>query len=129
MTESSTESRQTVEVWSFRRFDIRAGKFVCSIGKATASTIQGFGAETIPGSMEAVPHDALDLNGLYRPAIVNISPPTRRRLERLKAEYAGILEEENHERLAGWADRVQALSSIIDQLDNLLAPGDRLSRR
>jgi hypothetical protein len=123
MTESPMDDNEHVEVWRFRRFDTRAGQFVISIGKATVSTIEGFGAETIPGSMESIPPDWLDVNGIYTPPTVAMSAAARRRLERLRAQYVSILEEEDHERLEGWSDRVESVSSIVEHLDERLAQG------
>ena len=93
MSDASGESNEQVEVWSFRRFDIRAGQYVTSIGKAEASAIERFGAEAIPGSVESVPRHRLDGNGIYMPPAVMILPAARRRLERLRAEYANLLAE------------------------------------
>ena len=123
MTESTLDNGERIEVWRFRRFDARAGQFVTSNGKATVSAIEGFGAEVIPGSMETIPLDWLDVNGIYTPPTIVMSPAARRRLERLKAQYVGIFEEEDHERLEGWADRVDALAVILKQLDDRLALG------
>jgi hypothetical protein len=50
-----------------------------------------------------------------------MSPVARRRLERLRAEYAGLLAEEDHARLEGWAERVEMLSTIVRQIDEKLA--------
>jgi hypothetical protein len=116
-----TEPGDRVEVWSFRRFDARARQYVTSIGKATVDAIDRFGAEAIPGSMEDVPQEWLDVNGIYRPPTVLMSAAARRRLERLKAQYAGILAEEDHERLKGWSERVEILSTIVKQIDEALA--------
>jgi hypothetical protein len=129
MSSPTEETGQRVEVWSFRRVDIRTGQFVTSIGKATVGAIRGFGAEAIPGSMENVPQDWLDVNGIYKPPTFVMSPATRRRLERLKAQYASILDEEDHERLKGWSDRVDALTAIVEQLDQCLALGIDEPRR
>ncbi|HEX2542854.1 MAG TPA: hypothetical protein VHM00_17450 [Caldimonas sp.] len=92
-----------------------------SIGKATVEAIERFRAEAIPGSMEQVPQDSLDVNGIYTPPIVRMSPAARRRLERLKAQYEAILEDEDHGRLEGWSDRVDMLSTIVQQLQEKLA--------
>jgi hypothetical protein len=123
MSDESEEPSERVEVWRFRRYDIRAGQYVTSIGKAEVSAIERFGAEAIPGSMESVPRHRLDVNGLYRPPTVTMSPVARRRLERLKAQYASLLSEEDHERLDGWADRVESLSTILQEIDDKLARG------
>jgi hypothetical protein len=112
---------QHVQVWRFRRYDVRAGQYVMSIGKATVEAIERFRAEAIPGSMEQVPQDSLDVNGIYTPPIVRMSPAARRRLERLKAQYEAILEDEDHGRLEGWSDRVDMLSTIVQQLQEKLA--------
>jgi hypothetical protein len=122
-SDSSRDECGRVEVWRFRRFDIRAGQYVTSIGKAELGAIEGFGAEAIAGSMEWVPRHRLDGNGIYTPPIVTISPAARRRLERLRAEYTSLLAEEDHGRLDGWADRVESLSTIIMQIDEKLALG------
>ena len=110
-----------VQVWRFRRYDIRAGQYVTSLGKATVEAIERFRAEAISGSMEEVPQHALDGNGIYTPPRVLMSPAARRRLERLKAQYASILEDEDHERLDGWSDRVEMLSTILQQMEEKLA--------
>jgi hypothetical protein len=110
-----------VQVWRFRRYDTRAGQYVTSLGKATLEAIQHFRAEPIPGSMEEVPQHCLDGNEIYTPPRVLMSPAARRRLERLKAQYAAILEDEEHERLEGWADRVEMLSMILQHLEEKLA--------
>ena len=123
MSDASAESYEQVEVWSFRRFDNRAGQYVTSIGKAEVGAIAGFGAEAIPGSMETVPRPRLDGNGIYVPPAVLISPAARRRLERLRTEYARLLAEEDHGRLEGWSDRVDLLSTILAQIDEKLALG------
>jgi hypothetical protein len=115
-----TEEHQ-VQVWRFRRYDIRAGQYVTSIGKATVEAIERFRAEAIPGSMEQVPEHSLDGNGIYTPPVLRMSPAARRRLERLKAQYETILEDEDHGRLEGWSDRVEMLSTIIQQLEEKLA--------
>jgi hypothetical protein len=112
---------ELVEVWRFRRFDLRAGQVVTSIGKATVGAIERFAAEAIPGSMERVPLHRLDLNGIYTPPTLVMSAPMRRRLERLKAQYEGLVEAEDHERLEGWSDRVDALSTIVRQIEDTLA--------
>ena len=116
-----SDAIERIEVWRFRRFDHRAGQYVTSIGKATAETIAGFGAEAIAGSMEQIPPDWLDVNRIYTPPTLAISAPARRRLERLKAQYAILLEDENHERLEGWSERVDALLAIVQQIDETLA--------
>ena len=116
-----TDGGELVEVWRFRRFDHRAGQYVTSIGKATVETIAGFGAEAIPGSMEEIPPDWLDVNRIYTPPTIAISPAARRRLERLKAQYENLLEDENHERLEGWSERADALLAILQQIDETLA--------
>lgn len=110
-----------VQVWRFRRYDIRAGQYVTSLGKATVEAIERFRAEAISGSMEEVPQHSLDGNGIYTPPTVLMSPAARRRLERLKAQYAGILQDEDHERLEGWSDRVEMLSTILQQMEEKLA--------
>ena len=123
MSDASGESNEHVEVWRFRRYDIRAGQYVTSIGKAELGAIEGFGAEAIPGSMESVPRHRLDGNGIYSPPAVPISAATRRRLERLGAEYAGLIAEEDHERLEGWSYRVELLSMIQKEIEDRLAVG------
>jgi len=123
MSDASGESYEQVEVWLFRRYDFRAGQYVTSIGKAELSVIEGFGAEAIPGSMESVPRHRLDGNGIYTPPAVPMSPPARRRLERLKAEYEGLIVEEDHGRLEGWSERVEALSAILKEIEEKLARG------
>jgi hypothetical protein len=110
-----------VQVWQFRRYDTRAGQYVTSLGKAPVEAIERFGAEAIPGSMEEVPEHALDVNGIYTPPTGRMSPAARRRLERLKAQYTAILQDEDHGRLEGWSDRVDMLSAILQQLDATLA--------
>ena len=45
MSDSSREAQDHVEVWSFRRFDVRRGQYITSIGKAEVGTIEGFGAD------------------------------------------------------------------------------------
>jgi hypothetical protein len=114
-------SREQLEVWRFRRFDVRSGQYVTSIGKAEVETIERFGAEVIPGSMEIVPPHKLDGNRIYTPPTATLSPVARRRLERLKTEYASLLVEEDHARLEGWAERVEMLSTIVTQIDEKLA--------
>jgi hypothetical protein len=121
MSDSSREAHEQIEVWRFRRFDVRRGQYVTSIGKAEVATIQGFGAEVIPGSMESVPQHKLDGNRIYTPPTAPMSSVARRRLERLRAEYASLLAEEDHARLEGWADRVEMLSTIVQQIDEKLA--------
>ena len=116
-----TEPVERVQVWSFRRFDARAGQYVTSIGKATVDAIDRFGAEAIAGSMEDVPQQWLDVNGLYKPPTSVMSAAARRRLERMKAQYTSILEQEDHERLKGWSERVEILSTIVKQIDEALA--------
>ena len=123
MSDSSRDESAQVEVWLFRRFDVRADQYVTSIGKAEMSAIERFGAEAIPGSMECVPRHRLDGNGIYTPPAVEISAAARRRLERLRAEYASLLAEEDHGRLEGWSDRVDSLSAIVQQIDDKLALG------
>jgi hypothetical protein len=123
MSDASGESYEQVEVWLFRRYDFRAGQYVTSIGKAELAAIEGFGAEAIPGSMESVPRHRIDGNGIYTPPAVQISPAARRRLERLRAQYAGLIAEEDHGRLEGWADRVESLSLILKQIEDKLALG------
>ena len=123
MSDSSGDGCPQVEVWRFRRYDFRAGQYVTSIGKAEMSAIESFGAEAIPGSMEAVPQHRLDGNGIYTPPTVLMSPAARRRLERLRAQYASLLAEEDHGRLEGWSDRVESLSAIVKQIDEKLALG------
>ena len=110
-----------VQVWGFRRYDVRVGQYVTSLGKATIEAIEQLGAEAIAGSMEEVPPHALDVNGIYTPPLLRISPAARRRLERLKAQYQDILQDEDHGRLDGWADRVEMLSIIVRQLEDKLA--------
>jgi hypothetical protein len=110
-----------VQVWRFRRYDIRAGQYVTSIGKATVEAIERFRAEPIAGSMEEVPQDSLDVNGIYTPPIVRMSPAARRRLERLKAQYENILQDEDHARLDGCSERIEMLSTILQQLEEKLA--------
>lgn len=123
MSDASPESSDNVEVWSFRRYDNRASQYVTSFGKAEAGAIEGFGAERIAGSMETVPRHRLDGNGIYMPPAVPMSPAARRRLERLRTEYASLLAEEDHGRLEGWSDRVDSLSLILMQIDEKLALG------
>ena len=123
MSEASPESNEQVEVWSFRRYDIRAAQYVISIGKAEVGAIQRFGAEPIAGSMESVERHRLDGNGIYRPPAVPMSPAARRRLERLRSEYAALAAEEDHGRLEGWSDRVDALLAIVRQIEEKLALG------
>ena len=123
MSDASPEPPEHVEVWRFRRYDVRAGQYITSTGKAEVSAIEGFGAEAIPGSMESVPRHRLDGNGIYTPPLVTMSPAARRRLERLRSEYASLLAEEDHERLEGWADRVEALSMILTGIEEKLAVG------
>lgn len=93
-----------------------------SLGKTTVEAIERIRAEAIPGSMEEVPQHSLDGNGIYTPPTVRMSPAARRRLERLKAQYAAILEDEDHGRLEGWSDRVEMLSTILQQMEEKLAP-------
>jgi len=123
MSDAPGESFDPVEVWRFRRYDFRAGQYVTSFGKAELSAIEGFGAEAIVGSMESVPRHRLDGNGIYTPPSVPMSPAARRRLERLRAEYAALIAEEDHGRLEGWSDRVEALSMILKGIDEKLALG------
>ena len=123
MDDSPADEHANVEVWRFRRYDVRAGQYVTSIGKAEVSAIEGFGAEAIPGSMENVPRHRLDGNGIYMPPAVMMSPAARRRLERLRTEYASLLAEEDHGRLEGWSDRVESLSMILRQIDEKLEVG------
>jgi len=117
------EASECVEVWRFRRFDVRAGQVVTSIGKAAMDTIERYGAEPIPGSMESVPRHRLDGNGIYSPPTVEISAAARRRLERLKAQYVSMIDDEDHGRLEGWSARVEALFSIVKQIDDSLGSG------
>ena len=123
MGDGSGESYEEVEVWQFRRYDFRAGQYVTSIGKAELGAIEGFGAEAVPDSMESVPRHRLDGNGIYTPPAVPMSPPARRRLERLRAQYEGLIAEEDHGRLEGWAERVEALSQVLQQIEEKLALG------
>ena len=123
MSESSDDDGAQVEVWRFRRYDGRAGQYVTSFGKAEISAIEGFGAEAIPGSMERVAQHRLDGNGIYTPPAVVMSAAARRRLERLREQYATLLEEEDHGRLDGWSDRVESLLVIVGQIDDKLALG------
>ena len=123
MSEALPESNEQVEVWSFRRYDIRAGQYVTSIGKAEVGAIQEFGAEPIAGSMESVARHRLDGNGIYRPPAVQMSGAARRRLERLRSEYASLVAEEDHGRLEGWSDRVESLLVILKQIEEKLALG------
>jgi hypothetical protein len=123
MSDSSRDDGELVEVWRFRRFDVRAGQYVTSIGKAEISAIESFGAEAIPGSMECVPEHRLDGNGIYTPPTVEMSPAARRRLERLRAEYAALLAEEDHGRLEGWSLRAESLAAIVQQIDETLGLG------
>ena len=121
MSDSAPEAYEHVEVWRFRRFDDRSGQYVTSIGKAELETIERFGAELIPGSMETVPQHKLDGNRIYTPPMATLSPIARRRLERLRAECASLIGEEDHARLEGWAERVEMLSAIVTQIDEKLA--------
>jgi len=121
MSDSSRETYEQVEVWRFRRFDVRSRQYVTSIGKAEVETIERFGAQVIPGSMETVPQHKLDGNRIYTPPTATLSPVARRRLERMKTEYANLLVEEDHARLEGWAERVEMLSTIVTQIDEKLA--------
>jgi hypothetical protein len=123
MSDASDEPQEQVEVWLFRRFDFRAGQYVTSIGKAELAAIEGFGAEAVAGSMESVPRHRLDGNGIYTPPAVPMSAAARRRLERLRAQYEGLIAEEDHGRLEGWADRVDSLSQILQQIEGKLALG------
>ena len=123
MSDPSGEPDEEVEVWAFRRFDARAGQVVTSFGKAEMDAIEGFHAEAIPGSMESVPRHRLDGNGIYTPPEVMMSPAARLRLERLRAQYAGLLADEDHGRLEGWADRVATLSIILAQIEEKLELG------
>jgi hypothetical protein len=123
MSDSADQDGTHVEVWGFRRFDIRTGQYISSFGKAEIAAIHGFGAEPVAGSMELVPRHKLDGNGIYTTAAVAISPAARRRLERLKAEYASLLAEEDHGRLEGWSDRAESLALIIAGIDEKLALG------
>lgn len=124
-SDSSRDECALVEVWRFRRYDIRIGQYVTSIGKAELSAIAGFGAEALSGSMECVPRHRLDGNGIYTPPVVTISPAARRRLERLRAQYTSLIAEEDHGRLDGWAERVESLSTVVLQIDERLALGAR----
>ena len=121
MSDSSRETYEQVEVWRFRRFDVRSRQYVTSIGKAEVETIERFGAQVIPGSMETVPQHKLDGNRIYTPPIAPMSPAARRRLERLRSEYASLLAEEDHARLEGWAERVEMLSMIVRQIEETLS--------
>ena len=112
-----------VEVWRFRRFDLRSGQYITSTGKAEMSAIESFGAEAIPDSMECVAQHRLDGNGIYMPATVVMLPAARRRLERLRAQYAILLADEDHGRLEGWSTRVESLLAIVQQIDEMLALG------
>lgn len=123
MSDGSRDEWPQVEVWRFRRYDFRAGQYVTSIGKAEISAIAAFGAEAIPGSMECVPQHRLDGNGIYMSPTVVMSPATRRRLERLRAQYSTLLEDEDHGRLEGWSDRIESLSAIVKQIDEKLELG------
>jgi len=123
MSDSSREPPEQVEVWRFRRVDVRSGEYVTSFGKAEVETIERFCAELILGSMESVPPPKLDGNGIYTPPTTTMSPIARRRLERLREQYVGLLAEEDHARLEGWADRVEMLAMIVQQLDATMAPG------
>ena len=123
MSDAPGESSDPVEVWRFRRYDFRAGQYVTSFGKAELSAIEGFGAEAIAGSMESVPRHRLDGNGIYTPPSVPMSPAARRRLERLRAEYAALIAEEDHGRLEGWSYRVELLSMIQKEIEDRLAVG------
>jgi len=123
MSDTPGESYDQVEVWSFRRFDFRAGQYVTSFGKAELSAIERFGAEAIAGSMESVPRHRLDGNGIYSPPAVPMSAAARRRFERLRVEYAALIAEEDHGRLEGWSDRVEALSMILKEIEARLALG------
>jgi hypothetical protein len=123
MSDSSREPQEQVEVWRFRRLDVRSGQYVTSFGKAEVGTIERFGAEAIAGSMESVPHHKLDGNGIYTPPTATLSPVARRRLERLREQYVGLLAEEDHARLEGWADRAELLSMIVQQIDEKMALG------
>ena len=123
MSDTGQALPEEVEVWLFRRFDVRAGQYVTSIGKAEISEIERLGAEAVPGTMERVPQHRLDGDGIYTPPAVPMSAAARRRLERLRAQYANLLEDEDHQRLEGWADRVDVLSVIVEQMDQRLALG------
>ena len=120
MSQEPDSPEDLVEVWRFRRYDVRSGQVVTSIGKAALGAIERFGAEAIPGSMEAVPLHRLDGDGIYTPPNAPLLPATRRRLERLKAQYESLVAAEDHERLAGWADRLEALCAIVRQIDATL---------
>jgi len=122
-SDAPPEPQDDVEVWRFRRYDIRAGQYVTSFGKAEIGAIERFGAEAIPGSMESVARHRLDVNGIYTPPDVTMSAAARRRLERLRTEYASLLAEEDHGRLEGWAERVESLSLILAQIEEKLALG------
>ena len=74
------------------------------------------GAEVIPGLMETSATQAGRQPHLHA-AEGPLSPVARRRLERLRTEYAGLLAEEDHARLEGWADRMEVLSTIVKQID------------
>ena len=121
--DSAPDDSARVEVWHFRRYDFRARQFVTSIGKAEISAIERFGAEAIPGTMECVALHRLDGNGLYTPPAVEISPATRRRLERLMSQYANLIADEEHERLEGWSERVESISVVVRQIEDKLALG------
>ncbi len=121
--DSGPDDSTNVEVWHFRRYDIRARQYVTSIGKAEISAIERFGAEAIPGSMERVALHRLDGNGLYTAPAVEISAATRRRLERLRAQYTNLIADEEHERLEGWSERVESISLIVEQIEDKLALG------
>lgn len=123
MSDVEPDRNAQVEVWLFRRFDVRVGQYVTSIGKAEIGEIGRLGAEAIPGTMERVPRHRLDGDGIYTPPAVPMSAAARRRLERLRTQYANLIADEDHERLEGWADRVDALSVILDLMDQKLALG------
>jgi len=91
MSDSSRETYEQVEVWRFRRFDVRSRQYVTSIGKAEVETIERFGAQVIPGSMETVPQHKLDGNRIYTPPTATLSPVARRRLASAAVEPRAVL--------------------------------------
>jgi hypothetical protein len=72
--------------------------------------------------MESVPRHRLDGNGIYTASAVmmSVAVATARASE---VEYAVLLAEEDHERLEGWSDRVELLSTILKQIEAKLALG------